>query len=100
MTPSVLAMSEKAIRIATEKIKQAILLVRGQKIMLDHDLAGLYGVSTKALKQAVRRNIDRFPSDFMFELTHQESANLRSQFVTSSCGNRNGVSRILIASWR
>ena len=52
--------------------------------MLDHDLADLYGVSTKALKQAVRRNIDRFPSDFMFELTHQESANLRSQFVTSS----------------
>ena len=84
MTPSVLAMSEKAIRIATEKIEQAILLVRGQKIMLDHDLADLYGVSTKALKQAVRRNSDRFPSDFMFELTHQESANLRSQFVTSS----------------
>ena len=84
MTPSGLAMSEKAIRIATEKIEQAILLVRGQKIMLDHDLAGLYGVSTKALKQAVRRNIDRFPSDFMFELTHLESANLRSQFVTSS----------------
>jgi hypothetical protein len=63
-------MSEKAIRIATEKIEQAILLVRGQKIMLDHDLADLYGVSTKALKQAVRRNIARFPSDFMFELTH------------------------------
>jgi len=58
-------MSEKAIRIATEKIEQAILLVRGQKIMLDHDLADLYGVSTKALKQAVRRNIDRFPSDFI-----------------------------------
>ena len=52
--------------------------------MMDHDLAKLYGVPTKALKQAVRRNIDRFPSDFMFELTKEEFANLRSQIVTSS----------------
>ena len=52
--------------------------------MMDHDLAKLYGVPTKALKQAVRRNMDRFPSDFMFELTKVEFANLRSQIVTSS----------------
>jgi hypothetical protein len=52
--------------------------------MLDHELADLYGVPTKALKQAVRRNLDRFPSDFMFELTKREFADLRSQIVTSS----------------
>lgn len=54
--------------------------------MLDKDLAGLYSVETKALKQAVRRNIDRFPSDFMFELSKEEFENLRSQIVTSSWG--------------
>jgi hypothetical protein len=52
--------------------------------MLDGDLADLYGVETKVLKQAVRRNIDRFPSDFMFKLTYQGIRNLRSQFVTSN----------------
>jgi hypothetical protein len=52
--------------------------------MLDSDLAGLYGVETKVLKQQVKRNMNRFPDDFMFELTHQEYANLRSQIVTSS----------------
>jgi hypothetical protein len=56
--------------------------------MLDRDLAELYGVETKVLKQAVRRNIKRFPNDIMFELTKDELKNLRSQFVTSSCGNQ------------
>ena len=56
------------------------------KVMLDRDLADLYDVETKALKQAVRRNIDRFPEDFMFELSKEEFKNLRSQFVTSSWG--------------
>ena len=65
-------MNEKGIKIPIERIEYRIYLIRGQKVMLDHDLADLYGVPTKALKQAVRRNIDRFPSDFMFELTHQE----------------------------
>ena len=60
--------------------------------MMDHDLAKLYGVPTKALKQAVRRNMDRFPSDFMFELTKVEFANLRSQIVTSSSPQWGGTS--------
>ena len=66
-----------------ESIVSKIVLLRGEKVLLDRDLAELYGVSTKALKQAVRRNPDRFPSDFMFELTKEEFANLRSQIVTS-----------------
>jgi hypothetical protein len=54
--------------------------------MIDKDLAGLYGVETKALNQAVKRNIDRFPNDFMFQLSKEEFENLKSQFVTSSWG--------------
>ena len=77
-------MNEKAIDIPVEMIERSILLVRGHKVMLDYALADLYGVPTKTLKQAVRRNIDRFPADFMFELTHKEFAYLRSQIVTSS----------------
>ena len=69
-----------------EKITSKIFLVRKQKVMLDRDLAELYGVETKVLKQAVKRNIDRFPHDFMFELTSDEFQNLRSQIVTSSWG--------------
>ena len=65
-----------------EKIFKKIIIVRDQKILLDSDLAELYGVSTKVLKQAVRRNIDRFPEDFLFELTQAETKSLRSQFVT------------------
>ena len=56
--------------------------------MLDQDLAGLYGVLTKVLIQAIKRNLDRFPSDFMFQLKRNEYMNLRSQFVTSSWGGR------------
>lgn len=66
------------------RIEQSILLVRGQKVMLDADLAALYGVETRALIQAVKRNIDRFPEDFMFQLTREEFVSLRSQSVTSS----------------
>jgi hypothetical protein len=69
--------------IAVERVQRMIYLIRGQKVMLDYDLADMYGVPTKALKQAVKRNIDRFP-DVMFELKGQEFANLRSQLVTSS----------------
>lgn len=66
-----------------------ILLVRGQKVMLDSDLADLYEVTTKALNQAVRRNLERFPTDFMFQLTQQEAAELnRSQSVTGSQKHR------------
>jgi len=69
-----------------ESITSKILLLRGAKVMLDRDLADLYGVETKALKQAVRRNIERFPDDFMFEITKDEQEILRSQIVTSSWG--------------
>jgi len=69
-----------------ERIFQKILVVRDQKVLLDVDLAALYGVETRVLKQAVRRNLDRFPEDFMFELRISEWENLRSQNVTSSWG--------------
>lgn len=61
-------MSERRSLIPAERIEQSILLIRGQKVMLDSDLAALYGVETKVLNQAVRRNGDRFPADFMFQL--------------------------------
>lgn len=67
----------------TERIQQAILSVRGMKVMLDRDLALLYGVETRVLNQAVKRNRDRFPNDFMFELTREEIRNI-SQFVICS----------------
>lgn len=67
-----------------QTIQNKIYEVRGQRVMLDSDLAMLYGVETKALKRAVRRNIKRFPQDFMFEVTPQEQNNLRYQFDTSS----------------
>jgi hypothetical protein len=69
-----------------ELIASKIYLIRGIKVMLDRDLAELYGVETKRLKEQVRRNIERFPEDFMFELTKDEINNLRSQFATSSWG--------------
>jgi len=69
-----------------EQIASKIHFIRGVKVMLDRDLAELYEVETRVLKQAVRRNIARFPEDFMFELTNQELTNLRSQIVTSSWG--------------
>jgi ORF6N domain len=67
-----------------ENIASIIYLIRGEKVMLDRDLAVLYGVETRILKQAVRRNINRFPVDFMFELSEIELKNWRSQFVTSN----------------
>ena len=71
-----------------ENVERLILLVRGQKMILDAVLAELYGVPTKVLVQTVKRNADRFPSDFMFQLAPEEFAHLRSQFVTSSWGGR------------
>ena len=69
-----------------EIINNKIHVIRNQKVMLDFDLALLYQIETKVLKQAVKRNIERFPEDFMFELTKEEFDNLRSQIVTSSYG--------------
>lgn len=70
--------------VATEQITGKIYFIRSVKVMLDRDLATLYEVETRVLKQAVRRNIQRFPDDFMFELTKKEFADWRSQFVTSN----------------
>ena len=66
------------------QIARSIYFLRGQKVMFDFDLAALYGVTTKALNQAVRRNRERFPDDFMFQLTAEEVLILKSQFVISS----------------
>jgi hypothetical protein len=74
--------------IPVERIEKAIYLIRGEKVMLDRDLAGLYGITTKALKQAVKRNLNRFPEDFMFVLNRTEFKNWRSQFVTSKADRR------------
>ena len=71
-----------------EVVVSRILLLRNQKMLLDADLAELYGVPTKVLLQAVKRNLERFPDDFMFQLTDQEFSHLRSQSVTSSWGGR------------
>jgi hypothetical protein len=76
----------KVIPIPDEIVISKIYLVRGQKVMLDRDLAELYGVQTKQLKRAVKRNSDRFPEDFMFELSLEELDFLRSQIGTSSWG--------------
>ena len=82
----------------TENIKEAIYEIRGQKVMLDYYLATIYGVRTGTLNQAVKRNIDRFPDDFMFKLTEKEwdeldcnilNSNMRSQSVTASANRRN-----------
>ena len=74
--------------VPTERITERIFIVRGQKVILDADLADLYGVETRRLNEQVRRNRARFPEDFIFELTAEEFANLMSQFATSSWGGR------------
>ena len=74
------------ILIPDDIISSKIYLIRNQKVMLDKDLSELYVVETKQLKRQVRRNLERFPEDFMFELSQQEFHNLRSQFGTSSWG--------------
>jgi len=74
-----------------ELIKRSILEIRGKKVMLDMDLATIYEVETRVLKQAVRRNLDRFPDDFMFELTIQEMNNLVSQFVIPNLNHFGGA---------
>ncbi|MBW2608239.1 MAG: ORF6N domain-containing protein [Deltaproteobacteria bacterium] len=70
--------------VSVEAISDKIYLIRGLKVMLDRDLAELYGIETKRLKEQVRRNIERFPEDFMIELTKEELKNWRSQFATSN----------------
>jgi hypothetical protein len=77
------ASASKTALIPVEQVARSILVIRGERVLLDADLAQLYGVSVKQLNQAIRRNLDRFPADFMFELSEQEFDNLRSQIVTS-----------------
>lgn len=79
---------ETGVMLPNEVIMSKIFLIRGQKVMIDRDLAELYQVETKVLKQAVKRNMDIFPEHFMFELTRVEFQNLRSQLVTSSWGGQ------------
>ena len=83
-------MAKTTTSISQQQIENAILLLRGEKVLLDSDLARLYGVTTKALVQAVQRNLARFPDDFAFRLTAQEFTALRSQIVTSKNPGRGG----------
>ena len=79
---------ENTLAIPDELVMNKIYLIRNQKVMLDSDLAELYLVETKVLNQQVKRNLKRFPDDFMFQLTEQEFDHLKSQFVTSSWGGK------------
>jgi len=72
--------------VAEVRILKSIIVIRGEKVILDSDLAQLYDVETKRLNEQVRRNIDKFPKDFMFQLTKEEFLNLKSQIATSSSG--------------
>lgn len=76
--------------VPTERIARAIVVLRGHKVMLDADLAALYGVETRTLNQAVKRNFERFPGDFMFQLTWEEAEVLRSQSVTLNAASTAG----------
>lgn len=82
------AMAKKKLQllVAEQKVLNKIYAIRGEKVMLDKDLSAMYGVETKQLKRQVKRNINRFPKDFMFTLTRKEFENLRSQIGTSSWG--------------
>src|SRR5689334_23256319 len=77
-------MAKPPARTLIQRLDGMIHVIRGQRVMLDSDLAALYGVTTKALNQAVKRNAERFPSDFAYPLTEQEVTDLKSQIVTSS----------------
>jgi hypothetical protein len=79
---------ESNLMVPDELIMNKIYLIRGQKVMMDNDLAELYSVETRRLNEQVRRNIDRFPEDFMFQLNKAEFNDLKSQFATSSWGGR------------
>ena len=84
---AIIKKKNKTALVAIEAIATRIVVLHGQRVMLDTDLAALYGVTTKRLNEQVRRNLERFPSDFMFQLTNQEVAILRSQFATLKTGH-------------
>ena len=81
-----MAKQELQALVAEQKILNRIYVIRGEKVMLDRDLSEMYGVETKVFNQSVKRNIERFPKDFMFTLSEKEWENLKSQIVTSSWG--------------
>src|SRR5262249_31446410 len=83
-----MARKELRVLVVEQKILNRIYMVRGQKVMLDDDLAVMYGVETKRLNEQVKRNVKRFPKDFMFTLRAKEYENLKSQNATSSWGGR------------
>ena len=83
--------------ITQSEIASKIFIIRGKKVMLDEDLAVLYEVETKNLKRAVKRHIDRFPIDFMFQLTNNDINSLRCQIGTSSCG---GIGRFFLIFYK
>jgi len=85
---------DQRVPIPVEHIEHSIYLIRGQKVMLDRDLAALYGVSTSALNKGVSRNLERFPPDFMLQLTREEFHNLKSHFGTSSWGGTRKLPRV------
>jgi len=78
------SMSQNPVRYTAESLGALIFTIRGQRVMLDADLAAIYGVQTRRLNEQVRRNAERFPGDFMFQLTRQETSDLKSQIATSS----------------
>lgn len=86
-----MAKKEIVVAIPDEIVMNKIYLIRGQKVMIDRDLAKLYGVETKQLKRQVNRNIERFPKDFMFEMNKEEFENWRSQFGTSNLSDKMGL---------
>ena len=88
MTKNIQSLARRPAHALTASIETHIFLIRGQKVMIDSDLADLYRVPTKVFNQAVKRNIKRFPKDFMFQLSRNETEILRSQSVTSSWGGR------------
>ena len=79
-------MKKRALIVPPDTVESRILTIRGQKVILDSDLAAIYGVTAKRLNEQIKRNLKRFPSDFLFRLTREEFVNLRSQFATSSSG--------------
>src|SRR4051794_14911784 len=85
--------SPTTVLIPSDRIERSILLVRSEKVLLDRDLAGLYQVETRVLIQAVKRNIGRFPADFMFQLSTNELERWRSQFVMSNQAAKMGLRR-------
>ena len=88
MTPKTKALARRPAAVLNASIERRIFVIRGQKVMVDSDLADLYRVPTKVFNQAVKRNLNRFPKDFMFQLSAKEMEILRSQIVTSSWGGR------------